>query len=185
MKLAVAGILLIAMPAFADERPVTRPTRDVDVTYVAAIGGQQVRQRTRTVAGAGEIRIDTPTPGFYMILDRGAHTMDMVSDTDRGVVQMPYDPAVGAAGVAGSMDAAAYKRLGAATVAGFSCTEWATTDTAGNQVAACFTGDGVLLRARAGERVLVQAASVTYGRLDPAIFAVPTAYQRAVAPQKR
>ena len=185
MKLVVTGLLLITMPAFADERPVTRPTRDVDVTYVAAVGGQEVKQRTRTLAGAGEIRIDTPTPGFYMILNRGAHTMEMVSDTDRGVLQMPYDPAAGAPGSNGSSDAATYKRLGAATVAGLSCTEWATTDTAGSQVAACFTGDGVLLRARAGERVLVQAASVRYERLDPAIFAIPAAYQRAAAPQKR
>lgn len=183
MKLAIAGMLLTAMPAFADERPLTRPNRDVDVTYVATVAGQQVKQRTRTVAGAGEIRIDTPSPGFYMILSRDAHTMDMVSDADRGVVQMPYDPAAGARG--GASADAAYKRLGAATVAGLRCTEWATTDTAGNQVAACFTDDGVLLRARAGERVLVQAASVTFGRLDPTIFAVPAGYQRTVTPQKR
>ncbi len=181
MKLFVAVLLLIGMPAFADERPLTRPTRDVDVTYVATVDGRPVQQRTRTLAGAAEIRIDTPSPGFYMILDRGAHTMDMISDADRGVVQMPYDPAAGAPGA----DAATYRRLGTATVAGLGCTEWATTDTAGNQVAACFTSDGVLLRARAGERVLVQASSVTFGRLDPAIFEVPAGYQRAVAPQKR
>lgn len=184
MKLAIAATLLITMPAFADERPLTRPTRDVDVTYVATVGGQQVRQRTRTLAGAAEIRIDTPTPGFYMILNRGAHTMDMVSDTDHGVVQMPYDPSAGSVGAAGA-DAASYRRLGAATVAGLGCVEWATTDTAGNQVAACFTDDGVLLRARSGDRVLVQAADVTFGRLDPAIFAVPAGYQRASPPQKR
>ena len=183
MKLVIAATLLIAMPAFADERPLTRPTRDVDVTYVATAGGQQVKQRTRTLAGATEIRIDTPTPGFYIILNRGAHTMDMVSDTDRGVVQMPYDPAAGPAGSAGA-DTTSYRRLGAATVAGLGCIEWATMDTAGNQVAACFTGDGVLLRARAGDRVLVEAADVTFGRLDPAIFAIPAGYQRASPSQK-
>lgn len=184
MKLVVAAILLIVMPAWADERPVTRPNRDVDVTYVATVGGQQMKQRTRTMAGAAEIRIDTPSPGFYMILNRGARTMDMISDADRGVVQMPYDPSAGASG-AGSSDAASYKRLGGATVAGLGCTEWATADNAGHEVAACFTVDGVLLRARAGDTVLVQAASVTYGRLVPAIFAVPAGYQRVASPQKR
>ncbi len=183
MKPAVAAMLLISVPAFADEHPVTRPTRDVDVVYVATVNGQPVQQRTRTAADAAEIRIDTPSPGLYMILNRDAHTMDMVSDGDKGVIQMPYDPARAAAPP--PPDGAPYRRLGTDVVAGLGCTEWATVDHGGHPVAACFTDDGVMLRARAGDRVLVTAAKVAYGRLDPAIFTIPPGYQRTVAPAKR
>lgn len=182
MKLAMAALVLISVPAIADEHPVTRPTRDVDVVYVATVNGQPVQQRTRTAADAAEIRIDTPSPGLYMILNRDAHTMDMVSDGDKGVIQMPYDPA---RATALPPEGARYRRLGTETVAGLGCTEWATTDNAGHPVAACFTDDGVMLRARAGDRVLVTAAKVAYGRLDPAIFMVPPGYQRTGAPAKR
>ena len=186
MKLGMAVLVVISVPAlapaFAQERPLTRPTRDVDVTYVATVNGKPVQQRTRTAADAAEIRIDTPSPGLYMILNRTAHTMDMVSDGDQGVIQMPYDPAQAAATPA---EGASYRRIGTATVAGLGCTEWETTDSAGHLVTACFTDDGVMLRARAGDKVVVTAARVAYGRLDPAIFAVPADYQRTVSPPKR
>lgn len=181
MKLALAVLIVMSVPAFADERPVTRPTRDVDVVYVATVGGQKVQQRTRTAADAAEIRIDTPSPGLYMIVNRDAHTMDMVSDGERGVIQMPYDPARASA----APESARYRRVGVGRVAGLACTDWVTTDNAGRQVVACFTDDGVMLRARAGESVLVEAAKVAYGRLDPSIFTIPPGYQRTVAPQKR
>ena len=180
MRAAALLTLIVASagPAIAAERPVTRPTRDVDVTYVATVADKPVTQRMRVAAVAGETRIDTPSPGLYMVVNRGARTMSMVSDADRGVIQLPYDPR----NTDGSADAAAYERLGADVVAGLGCTEWATTDTAGRQVAACFTADGVMLRARTGTQVLVQAASVAYGPLDPAIFAIPAGYQRNAAP---
>ncbi len=182
MKAVLAALVVVTAPALADERPVTRPTRDVDVVYVAEVNGKPVQQRTRTAADAAEIRIDTPSPGLYMILDRDAHTMAMVSDGDKGVIQMPYDPARATATPPAS---AQYRRLGTDTVAGLGCTEWATTDNSGRAVTACFTDDGVMLRARAPDRVLVTAATVAYGRLDPAIFAIPPDYQRTVAPGKR
>lgn len=181
MKKAVAALILLAAPAMADERPVTHPTRDVDVTYVATVGGRPVTQRTRTAAGAGLLRIDTPSPGLYMIVHRNAHLMDMVSQADRGVMEVPYD----AARAGGSPESATFRRLGADTVNGLPCTEWATTDTAGRAVAACYTADGVLLRARAGATVLVQATSVVYGPLAAAIFTVPADYTRHPAPSVR
>jgi len=182
MRALVAALVLLSVPAFADQRPVTRPTRDVDVVYVATVGGQPVQQRTRITAGAAEIRIDTPSPGLYVIVNRDAHTMDMVSDAERGVIQMPYDPARATAVPA---ESAPFRRLGTATVAGLQCTEWDTEDSAGHAVAACFTDDGVMLRAREGDQILVAAAKVAYGRLDPAIFTPPAGYGRTVAPAKR
>lgn len=181
MKRAVAALIVLAAPALADERPVIRPTRDVDVTYVATVGGTAVKQRTRTAANAGLVRIDTPSPGLYMIVHRDAHTMDMVSQADRGVIQLPYDPAR----AGGAAENATYRRLGTDTVDGLACTEWATTDNAGRAVAACFTADGVLLRARAGATTLVQATAVIYGPLAPSIFTIPADYTRRAAPSPR
>ena len=169
-------MLVLAGPALAADKPITRPTRDVDVTYVADAGGRPVQQRIR-VAATGSTRIDTPSPGLYMLVNRAARTMAMVSDADRGVINLPYDPAR----AGGAAEDAAYRRVGAETVAGLGCTEWATTDTAGREVVACFTPDGVMLRARLGGQILVQAASVTYGHLDPAIFAIPPGYERTAA----
>ena len=182
MRFLAASLLVVAGPVLADERPVTRPTRDVDVTYVATVQGTRMTQRTRTVAGAGEVRIDTPSAGLYMILNRDAHTMEMVSEADKGAIALPYDPARAGGAVA---ENASYRRLGTDSVAGLPCTEWATTDSRGAEVAACFTPDGVLLRARKGAAILVQAASVAYGKLDPAIFTIPAGYDRKVAPKLR
>ena len=67
-------------------------------------------------------------------------------------------------------------RVGADTVAGLACTQWRTTDTRGEQTLACTTDDGVMLRATAGGRVLMEAVSVSYTPQDQAVFALPPGY---------
>jgi hypothetical protein len=56
------------------------------------------------------------------------------------------------------------------------CTEWEATATDGRRTVACITADGVLLRARAGDRTLLSAVSVDYAPQDPALFAVPDGF---------
>lgn len=158
----------------ASDRPPTAPTRDVDVLYRAHAGGRDVEQRYRFAHSVEKVRIDTPSPGLYLIVDRGAKHMDMVSEGDRSVLELPYDPAHTMAGVPSDQ---ALQRLGADTVAGVPCTEWRTPDKAGHDVTVCMTADGVMLRARAGATVLVQALSVGYGTLDPAVFAIPAGFK--------
>lgn len=132
------------------------------------------------------MRVDTPAPGVYMIVDYAARRMSMVSDRDRGAVDMaagagagplPGAPGGGASG-GGADGAGAYARRGADRVAGLPCTEWQTTDSEGAPTLACITEDGVLLRARRGREVLVQAVRVQYGPQDPAAFRVPDGYRR-------
>jgi len=53
------------------------------------------------------------------------------------------------------------------------CTEWQTAKSTGRAVTVCMTADGVLLRARADNAVLVQAVRVSYGPIDPSVFAIP------------
>lgn len=162
----------VTFAATAQDRPAPLPTRDVDVTYRSQQGNQVLEQRSRFAAGAQRMRLDTPTPGLYVIVDYRAHTMAMVSTADRGVLDMPA-PATGAPGMAA---AGMYVRQGDDRVAGLPCTEWQAKDTQGQPAVACYTADGVMLRARRGTQVLAVAIRVAYGPVDAALFTIPDGY---------
>lgn len=127
------------------------------------------------------MRVDTPTPGVYMIVDYATRRMSMVSDADRGVLELEAK-AGPLPGQAPAGSDTGFVRGGAAQVAGLACTEWRTVDSRGAATVACITADGVLLRAQQGGRVLAEAARVTYGPLDPGAFRVPEGYARANRP---
>lgn len=171
-RLVLPIVLLAALPlapAAAQDRPSLIPARDVDVTYRTERAGQVIEQRSRFDATLQRTRLDMPTPGLYSILDHRAHTLSIVSDPERGVIDMP-------SAAAGQPGAGAYTRHGQDQVAGLSCTEWETRDSQDQPVLTCFTPDGVMLRARRGLAVLAVATRVTYGPLDPALFAAPAGY---------
>lgn len=167
--------LVAAMPAWAQDRPPAAPTRDVDVDYRATAGGRAIEQRYRFARSVEKARIDTPSPGLYVIVDRTSRHMDMVSEGDRSVLELPYDPAHAMAGIPPGR---AFERLGADIIAGVACTEWRTADKSDRPLTVCMTEDGVLLRVRAGANVLVQATRIAYGPIDPAVFAIPTGFER-------
>lgn len=176
MRAVLAGMLL-AGAAAAQDRPLTVPTRDVDVTYRMGAGAS-MEQRTRWQASLQRMRVDAPTPGVYMIVDYASRRMSMVSDADRGVLELDAK----AGPLPGQMPGGAgggFTRGGRAQIAGLACTEWQTLDSQGAATTACITDDGVLLRARQGGQVLAEAARVTYGPLDPGAFRVPDGYARA------
>ncbi len=178
MRLLLLLAFVAVSPAWAQERPETTPTRDVDVVYMAVANGKPVEQRSRFAPAAGKIRIDTPSPGLYVIVNRQAHTMDMVSGGDRSVLEMPYDPARTVGGVPGDR---AWTRLGRDVVAETPCAEWQSRDQAGHVTTICVTSDGVLLRARSGANVMVQAVRVAYGPIEPSVFAIPPEFRRREA----
>ena len=161
--------VLLASPVLAQDRPAALPTRDVDVTYRTEQNGQAFEQRSRFDAATQRMRLDLPTPGLYSIMDYRARTMAIVSDPDRGVLDMP-----GAAAQPGSTGA--FSRRGTDQVAGLPCTEWEGPDSRGQTVLTCFTADGVMLRVRQGTQVLAVATRVAFGRMDPALFAPPAGY---------
>ena len=68
------------------------------------------------------------------------------------------------------------------TVAGRPCTEWQTGDVTGAPTLACITDDGVLLRASAAGRVLVEALHLSYATPDPAVFRIPEDYRKIAPP---
>jgi hypothetical protein len=54
-------------------------------------------------------------------------------------------------------------------------------DTDLHPVVVCVTADGVLLRARRGERTVLTASRVAYGPQDPALFRLPADYRHTPA----
>ena len=177
MNRVLALAVLLAAPAVAQDRPPVRPTRDVDVTYRSTTGGQVIEQRSRFAADAQKMRLDTPTPGVYMLMDYRAKTLSMVSDGDRSALDM-RSPDMPTPGVD---ESGVYTRRGEDQVAGYACTEWETRDRSGQPALACFTADGVMLRARRGTQILAVAIRVAYGQIDPAVFTIPPAYSHVAS----
>ncbi len=173
MRLAIVAILLAA-PALAADRPPTIPLRDVDVTYRIAQpveGGAPLSQRMRWLVATGRLRVDPPSPGLYMIVDYTAKRMSVVKLADRAVLDVPTV----APGLPGA-PAGAYAVRDAAVVAGLPCTNWLTTDAAGQDTLLCLTPDGVMLRASQRGQTLLEAVSVSYGPQDPAAFTPPDGF---------
>ena len=167
---------LVCGVAWGADAPVVQPTRDVDVTYRVPVpggGDASLLQRLRWSAGSRRQRVDLPTSGNWMVLDFGSHRMELVRDESREVVDLPAPRTADQAGAG-----AGYTREGDAQVAGLACTQWRTIDTRGEVTDACYTGDGVLLRAVAGSRVLMEAISVKYEAQGGELFVPPADYTR-------
>ena len=166
------------VPAPGDGPP-TLPTRDVDVTYQTNPGGPAsglvVEQRSRFSAAAQRTRLDMPTPGRFSILDYRTHTLSIVSQADRKVLET-HGPPTGQG---------TYIRRGQDQVAGLPCTEWEIPDSVGRPALTCFTADGVMLRARRGPQILAVATHVTYAPQSPDLFTVPQDFDHVPPPTRQ
>lgn len=181
---ALAGWAAFAPLARAQDAPPKLPTRDVDVLYRSIQPDPRgvvrvLEQRMRWAAAAGKLRIDPPTQGIYVIMDYRTRRLSTVRDATRQVLEIDAGAAAVGPGVGPQ---STFRRQGESQVAGLTCTEWQTVDTAGAPALACITADGVLLRAVAGGRVLVEATSVQYRPQDPVTFQVPAGYTRVAPP---
>jgi hypothetical protein len=185
--LAAALLALAPVAAAAQERPALIPSRDVDVVYMmvqadAPGGARVVEERLRWAAAAGKLRIDPPIPGMWMVIDSNTRRLATVRDTERSVLEIESPQAMPwPAPTAG----APFQRRGADTVAGVPCTEWLTADMTGAPTLACITDDGVLLRASAAGRVLVEALHLSYAVADPSVFRIPEDYRKVTPPPQR
>ena len=177
LALAVAALLL-AQTARAADSPAIVPTRDVDVLYQAEQNGKTLQQRLRWDQADQLMRVDSPAPGLWMLVNYHNRQIDLVSDPQRSILQM----AAKGGPLPGQPGGTNFVRRGAATVAGTPCTEWEANDIQGQPTVACLTADGVLLRAMRGRDVLIQAQRVAYGPQDPALFRLPTGYAQTQAP---
>jgi hypothetical protein len=154
------------------------PTRDVDVVYMMvqadAHGAPRVvEERMRWAAEPGLLRIDPPTPGLWIVVNTRTRRLATVRESDRSVLEIDSAQAMPA-----PPPDADFLRHGNDTVADVPCTEWLTTDMAGEATLACITGDGVLLRAIAARGVLLEALHLNYATQDPSLFQIPQDYRR-------
>jgi len=182
VKRAALALLLATCPARAQNGPILRPIHDVDVTYkvpVPRADGTALLQRLRWSAHLRRLRLDLPTSGNWILLDLATHKLDYVRDAAARVIEQvaPLD-----AGLPGVPPGGTFSRVQDAKVAGLACTDFLTTDSQGGYTVACFTPDGILLRARTGGRVLLEALSVREAPQDPAIFEVPGGYAKLAPP---
>ena len=176
---------VLAAPALADAPPLTLPTRDVDVRYEilrpnAPADQEPLTQRIRWTAADRELRLDTASPGLYVVMDYQRHLLSAIRPQQRLALQVPSDGAMMVPGTARSGND--YVKRGEDVVAGLPCVDWQTRDATGGITIVCLTADGVMLRAIVGQSALVQATSVTFGPLDAALFAIPAGYRRIEAP---
>lgn len=172
---ATANAAGAAKPGTA-ERPVTIPTRDVDVTYtIAGPNNVTLKQRLRWNVATQQLRIDPPG-GMYAIVNYKTNDIQMVSAAQHHVFDFPSRFALPGTGGAN------FTKRGQQTVAGLACTNWDTTDKAGHPTTVCMTADGVMLQTSIEGHVLATASSVAYGAQDPAIFKVPAGYARTNGP---
>ncbi len=178
---AALAFAMVDGSAQAQQRPAISPTRDVDVTYSvpqpasATTPARMLEQRMRYTATGNRQRIDPPTPDLYVIMDFAAHRMSTIRPSERMALDMPTPATTGAS-------AAPFTRRGEARVAGLGCTEWLTRDATGEATVVCITPDGVLLRAIAAGRLLVEATGVRYEAQDASVFMVPDGFKHITAP---
>ena len=175
---AILTILAVIPLAAQAAAPVIIPTRDVDVLYQSAQGGKPVEQRLRWDAQDRLLRVDSPSPGLWMLVNYSNRIIYVVSDLAKSILQMPATTGP----LPGQPGGADYKRKSSSTIAGLSCINWQTTDDAGTVTVACLTADGVLLRVARGDAVLIQAVHVAYGPQAADLFKLPGGYARGTAP---
>jgi hypothetical protein len=177
-RFSLALAVLLPAAAWAQDRPLTQPTRDVDVVYLVAGPSTPLSQRMRWGITAGKLRVDPPSAGMYVIIDTATHSMEAVREGDRSVLTL----GAGSGAVPGVTPGGSFVRRGDASVAGLSCTQWETRDTAGRNVLACLTADGVLLRVEADNLVLLEALTVNFAPLPDAVFRIPPDYRKITPP---
>ena len=183
----IGGLLAAAAtPAFAQDRPVMIPTRDVSVTY--RISTQPpADMRMSWLVAEQKLRVDMPGGIGWSLVDQRSQKMTMVMEQQRMIMQMPTQPGAGGVNLPTQPpDTARFTRGAAATVAGTPCTIWGYEDTAtGAKGESCLTADGVMLRStgtHGGQTGTLEATQVTYGAQDPARFRVPAGYQSMQMP---
>ncbi len=175
----VLALLTPLMPgARAADAPLIIPNRDVDVLYQADQGGQTLQQRLRWDVKDQLMRVDSPSPGLWMLVNYRNREIFLVSDPQKSILEMGAK----AGPLPGQPGGANFVRRSTEQVAGLPCTQWEATDSQGQPTLACLTSDGVLLRAMRGQVVLIQAQRVAYGPENPALFQLPGGYARSQAP---
>lgn len=187
LMLPFAAVLLTGSigAAWAQDRPLISPSRDVTITYkVLGREGVPPMQMSHGAA-SGLMRVDMTEMGGYAIIDRKRKMSTMVMVPMRMFMEISAaaDPKGQSQIGPGSMpeDNATFTRKGTDTVAGESCVVWDVASPAGDGVA-CVTADGAMLRYRTKAGEGLEATKVAYGTLPADRFTVPAGFQKMDMP---
>jgi hypothetical protein len=185
-RILLTTLLLPALPAAAEDRPLFLPTRDVAVTYRVTAGqaaGHELRMAW--LVAERKLRVETPGVPGWSVVDQQAQRMLVVLEQQRAVLEVPARGGPGGFTLPTEPPASArFTRGGSATIAGQRCTLWRYED-GQNKGETCLTADGVMLRSSGGrgERTgAVEATAVAYGPQDPARFQAPPGFQSMQLP---
>ncbi|WP_431267483.1 DUF4412 domain-containing protein [Dankookia sp. P2] len=181
-----ALLLLAALPAAAQERPVMVPTRDVAVTYRVTAGqGQGHELRMAWLVAERKLRVDAEGAPGWSVIDQAARRMLVVMEQQRAVLELPANTGPGGLSIPTEPPAGArFTKGGSDTVAGLRCTLWRYED-GDKRGETCLTADGVMLRSSGGQGSrtgAVEATKVVYAPQDPARFQAPPGYRSMPLP---
>lgn len=146
----------------------TNPTDGVSTTIVMIRDGRKMRME---FAG--------PTGPVATILDPDAQVAYTLMPSQRTAMRIPLDQVMEQSPEEQwneDLQGGGATRVGDCNVAGESGQAWRKTDEAGETSEACVTGDGILLRAQQGERVVWETTSVQRGPQAAENFVVPEGY---------
>ena len=186
MRRILPALLLAALPATAQERPVMVPTRDVAVTYRVTAGqGQGHELRMAWLVAERKLRVDAEGAPGWSVIDQQAKRMLVVMEQQRAVLEVPANTGPGGLSIPTEPPASArFSKGGSATVAGLRCTIWRYED-GDKRGETCLTADGVMLRSSGGQgnrTGAVEATAVAYGPQDPARFQAPPGFRSLQLP---
>jgi hypothetical protein len=173
----LALLLLLALPAAAQDRPMLTPQRDVMVTYRVAAEGQTGEMRMAWLAGPGLLRMDMPGGQGWIVVNLRDSSGFLVMEPTRAI--MPLPPGASAHERLSASPTARFTREREDRVAGLPCTVWQVEerDEAGRL---CITGEGVVLRAdgtRRNGQGRMEATAVSFAAQDPARFRRPEGFR--------
>lgn len=168
----------------SEPAPFVTPQHDVDVVYAIAgpmPGLPPFHQRMRWSVSEWKQRIDSQGVDTYMVTDYRNKQLVVVNEALKKKTTMPAPGAsITAPGVRPSGD---YVKVGEATIAGATCTDWHMIDTDGNPNDVCYTDDGVMLRVTRNNIPLVVAIKVNRSAQPSNLFQIPSGLKE-LAPEK-
>ncbi|HYD87789.1 MAG TPA: hypothetical protein VEA80_09960 [Vitreimonas sp.] len=147
--------------AYRAEATITHDAGAMPVVMIR--DGQRQRVEMTTPAGATTMIMNSQTGEAYVITNAGGQTVAMRMDAGQF-----EDPAKEWSAEVSSTA----RRTGSCSVAGENGAEW-TRDQDGTPHTVCVTNDGIILRAREGERTVWETTSVQRGPQSAEQFTLP------------
>ena len=170
--LRICGLILAlaATPAWAEDAPLLRASRDVTVSYSLVGRGAPRDIKISQRAGASIRRVETAGQPGYVLVDRQSQRASAVMESQGYYIDMSANrvPQEGQ----WPDDTISFTRGADTQVAGLGCTNWGYKTPRGSGTA-CVTADGVLLRILALSGNGIEARQVSYEPQSPSHFAAP------------